>query len=59
MLAESVIIYLWHLRLVNYIGREGRGEGTLEEATVEVVPEDLVKDALVVGGVEGVVAVEG
>ena len=59
MLAETVIIDLWHLRLVNYVGREGRREGTLEEATVEVVPEDLVKDALVVRGVEGVVAVEG
>jgi hypothetical protein len=59
MLAEAVIIYLWHLCLVNYVGREGRREGTLEEATVEVVPEDLVKDALVVGGVERVVAVEG
>ena len=59
MLAESVIIYLWHLSLVDDIGREGRRERTLEEATVDVVPEDLVKDALVVGGVECSVAVEG
>ena len=59
MLAETVIIYLWHLCLVNYVSRKSRREGTLEETTVEVVPEDLVKNALVVGGVEGVVAVEG
>ena len=59
MLAQSVIIYLRHLSLVDDVGREGRREGTLEEATVDVVPEDLVKDALVVGGVERSVAVEG
>lgn len=59
MLAETVIIYLWHLRLANYVGREGRRERTLEKATVKVVPENLVKDALVVGSVKRVVAVEG
>jgi len=31
----------------------------LKETTVKVVPEDLIKDALVVGGIEGVVSVQG
>jgi len=43
---------------MNDIGRQRRRQRTLKKATVGIIPEDLIENALVVGGVERVVAMD-
>jgi hypothetical protein len=54
-----VIIYFWNFTMVDYICRKLRGEGTLEKVTVNTIPEDLIKNSLVVGRIKSIVAMEG
>jgi hypothetical protein len=54
-----VVKNLWYFAIVDDVGGKLGRKGTLKETTVKVVPEDLIKDALVVGGIEGVVSVQG
>jgi hypothetical protein len=52
-----VVIDSWDFAMMDDVSRQLRGKGTLKEASVDAIPEDLIKDALVVGGIEGKVPV--
>ena len=59
VLSQAAVEHVCRLTVLFDGAGQGGGEGTFEPAPMEVIPKNLVENALVVGGVEGEVAVEG
>jgi hypothetical protein len=51
-----MVRYIGKLALMNDVRRQCRRQGTLKKPTMQVIPEDLVKNAVIIRSVEAEIA---